>query len=272
MIDKDGISYSYGINRIYIGSGDKNAQYTIRNSWVYIIPGVRLMRGDSYICNAGRNWSNARKKAIETAKKMNAQFMDYGIFGLNPYTPQDDDTYKYKGPKGSFYGYLAKERIIYKEINSEARTAKWKLENEKSEYQGSIGDRISAQVTIVVAKIMDSNYGAQLFLVMKDENHNTYIWKSSSPRYNYKTESYELKVGMTIDIKGTVKGHSEYKGIKNTSLTRAKYQIVDDVMRSSIKGKIQNHDNSGSIKNLDRNETESEIRAKYRYNDIWRSY
>lgn len=240
---------TYGRSTIYIGSGMKNAQYTVRCRWVHIETGLannRIQRGDNYICNAGRDWNHASEKAKAYAKEQGHQYVDVGIFGLNPYdqfTEEELAEYKawqkrIKNRKG-WYGYLQAERRVKKEIEDKARRDKWREEELRSSYQGEIKDRIERTMTVLFTKESHSQYGTQLWVVFADTKGNRYQWNCSSPRVvygknqysgttNYDEWWYELQRGITIKLKGTVKKHTEYKDVKQTVLTRCKYEVVQD--------------------------------------------
>lgn len=59
-----------------------------------------------------------------------------------------------------------------------------------------------------------------------DETGNVIVWWASSrPRDN---KSEELRIGSTYTFDGTVKGHDEYNGLKQTKVNRcAKFTLVE---------------------------------------------
>lgn len=79
------------------------------------------------------------------------------------------------------------------------------------EFVGEIGDRIEFELKIKKAITLTGMYGISTMHVMEDENGNTFIWT---------TASKTLEVGTTYRMKGTIKDHKEYKGVKQTVLTR----------------------------------------------------
>ena len=78
-------------------------------------------------------------------------------------------------------------------------------------YVGTVGEREVFELTIVKTITMDGYYGTSTMHVMKDANENTFIWNTST-----KT----LEVNKTYRMKGTIKEHKEYRGVKQTVLTR----------------------------------------------------
>ena len=114
----------------------------------------------------------------------------------------------------------------YYNTNHEAYNA-IKEENERrkaaenhSEYVGNVGDRIEVPVTIKSAYNFEvasySRWGrteTHTIYTMLDKDGNVYVWKTSG---------WLGQEGEDVVIKGTVKEHSEYKGVKQTVLTRCK--------------------------------------------------
>lgn len=95
-----------------------------------------------------------------------------------------------------------------------------KIESQISEYQGQVKDKLTFEnVTIVRKRVSFGTYNIQTWLLMKDENGNVITWSASK-------ELEDLFEGDTISIKGTVKAHKEYKDVKQTILTRCKYEKI----------------------------------------------
>lgn len=88
--------------------------------------------------------------------------------------------------------------------------------NSKSEYQGAVKERITFKaVSIECVYSSDSFYGVNYLYKFMDSSENVYMW-STSKSLSDKLDATELT------ITGTVKNHSEYKGVKQTHLTRCK--------------------------------------------------
>lgn len=81
----------------------------------------------------------------------------------------------------------------------------------KSEFIGSIGERLTLDVTIVAARPIDSYFGASTLHTMKDSDENVFVWITSSKSW---------PVGAQKKIKATVKEHKIFRGTKQTYLTR----------------------------------------------------
>ena len=85
--------------------------------------------------------------------------------------------------------------------------------DDTSEFQGTIGEKIAATLTVVRAVPLDGYYGPSTMHIMRDAENNCYTWTTAA-------KSWEE--GSTHTITGTVKDHSIYKGVKQTVLTRCK--------------------------------------------------
>ena len=84
-----------------------------------------------------------------------------------------------------------------------------------SEYVGNIGDKIvSEEVTLTNVNYFDGFYGMVGIFIFKNNDGNIFMWKTST--------DIEYKIGDNLTINGTIKEHSEYRGTKQTVLTRVK--------------------------------------------------
>jgi hypothetical protein len=75
--------------------------------------------------------------------------------------------------------------------------------------------------TMLVTHVYDNanDYGVSYKHIMRDLKGNVFTWQSSTYRLNENTR---------YQISGTVKAHTEYRGIKQTQLTRCKFAEVPD--------------------------------------------
>lgn len=80
-----------------------------------------------------------------------------------------------------------------------------------------IGDKIEVSVTLKGKTSFATMYGMNVYYQFMDDNGICYVWKTSP-----KEALEELDEGTKITIKGTVKEFREYKGTKQTVLTRCK--------------------------------------------------
>ena len=96
-----------------------------------------------------------------------------------------------------------------------------------SEYVGEVGQKITVDVTIDKISSFDTHYsyygGVSYIYRFKDEEGNIYIWKTSNSIDKESGDSLvPMGEGDKLTITGTVKEHKEYKGEKETILTRCK--------------------------------------------------
>lgn len=78
-------------------------------------------------------------------------------------------------------------------------------------YVGEIGERRDFTLRIKKAIAITGYYGMSTMHIMEDADGNTFVWT---------TAAKTLDVGETYNLKGTIKDHKEYKGVKQTILTR----------------------------------------------------
>ena len=125
-----------------------------------------------------------------------------------------------------------KECVEYRDLNmicsfiatylKETKTLK---EKANSEYVGQVGDKVEINiqsVRVLYTKHNHYGYGYTNTYVQEiiDEKGNIYIWSSETSLVNL-FEDYRADK-KTLNVKATIKAHSEYKGIKQTIITRAK--------------------------------------------------
>jgi len=82
-----------------------------------------------------------------------------------------------------------------------------------SQYIGMVSQRIKIKVRIVDTKTMPSMYGVRTMVKMDHEGNTLIWWTGESPDW--------VKQGEEVVIAATIKEHKEYRGHKQTILTRA---------------------------------------------------
>lgn len=93
-----------------------------------------------------------------------------------------------------------------------------------SNYVGEPGDRVEVNPSsIELITSRESEYGVSYLFKFKDANDNIFCWWSSSWGGNLIDK---VEKDGTPTIKGTVKKHSEYKGVKQTELTRCRVTFI----------------------------------------------
>ncbi len=84
-----------------------------------------------------------------------------------------------------------------------------------SEWQGEIGKRREFTLTCLNIFNSEGSYGTTGIHKLTDENGNQFTWFASE-------SAKWFEVGQTATVKATVKDHGEYRGIKQTVLSRVK--------------------------------------------------
>lgn len=189
-----------------------NAEYsTKQRAWNYMFPneymtkemnaaGFMLSRdGNKKLVADAINWLNEQEA--------NTAYMhDLKVIVANKYVKYGE------------IGILASLIPTYeKNIKIERERAAQLKSDQRSEYVGEVGNRIKIDIKdVAVLTSWDNCYGGYYQVETKvykitDVNNNIFIWKTSS--FIGENDKY---------IIGTIKEHSEYKGVKQTVLTRCK--------------------------------------------------
>lgn len=229
MIEGDepytGCSYTAYMERNYVLSIAKN----IVNYFGYVKSGemesTKCIVNDIYYYD--RLWEH-RKEAIDWyLEKCNKSKYDIGTDDVSEYLDwlekQDTTSTYIHDLKIILSGEYIRQKDVgfavslipsyNKAMEIETRKKKEYVDDSISEYVGNVGDRITIDSPeIKCISSWETEFGVTFLYKIKDENGNVYIWKSSN---GCNTDN----VG---ELKGTVKEHSEYNGIKQTVLTRCR--------------------------------------------------
>lgn len=84
-----------------------------------------------------------------------------------------------------------------------------------NEWVGTVGQKLSVPVTIVGTQTLQSQFGTTQLIRMEDDKGNLLVWFNSGGKYDVRPDEKR-------NVRGTVKKHDEFKGRKQTVLTRAK--------------------------------------------------
>lgn len=110
------------------------------------------------------------------------------------------------------YGFAASIVSSYQRMLGEL-VAKQRNANKPSEYVGAVGDKLTVEVTVDKVVTCEGMYGTTYLHMFTDGNGNRLTWFASSGA---------LETGKTVKIKGTIKKLEEYKGTKQTIMTRCR--------------------------------------------------
>lgn len=108
------------------------------------------------------------------------------------------------------------ERTFCSVLTAEAERAK---SIPASTHFGATGERFEAEVTFLAIFAFQGFYGVTRIIKLRDDAGRVLVWKTSSYLDG-------VDVGARIRIKGTVKGHGEYRGDAQTDVVRVKVLSV----------------------------------------------
>ena len=95
-----------------------------------------------------------------------------------------------------------------------------------TQWYGEIGKRIDLPVTIMEKKRIetDSQWGDIMLVKMLTVDGSELVWFTGSSTYNFEP-------GDVFVCRGTVREHTEFKGVKSTKLSRCKLRPMGPVAR-----------------------------------------
>lgn len=113
--------------------------------------------------------------------------------------------------------YIDFEPAYMNQLVADKEEAERKAKAEKSSYFGNVGDKVDGlEVTFKNEFFYETQFGGMCIYIFEDADGHQFKWNTSSG-FGTSLEKEEV-----ITIKGTIKEHSEYNGIKQTVLTRCK--------------------------------------------------
>ena len=110
------------------------------------------------------------------------------------------------------------DRMVAKKIAEEKRV----IENAKVEYYGAVGDKFELTLTYDKTFAFQGDWGTTFIHLYHDDDGHKFKWSSSCGNCGKTLNWKEYEVGHKYLMKGTVKSHNEYKGVKQTVITRCK--------------------------------------------------
>lgn len=96
---------------------------------------------------------------------------------------------------------------------AEAKAAQ-KGEDLESNHVGNVGDKLTMRLIHIYTATFETMYGLKSIYTFEDESGNCFVWSSNT--------GWSFKAAEKITVKATIKAHSEYRGKKQTEITRAK--------------------------------------------------
>lgn len=117
-------------------------------------------------------------------------------------------------------GYVAAAAFMWKKKADEA-AALAASGPPVNEWVGNVKDKLVLTGMVLQKRMvvgLDSQYGPSTMFIWKDPKGREFKWFASGIKTGPQFET----IGSVQTVTGTVKGHSEYKGVKSTDLTRCK--------------------------------------------------
>lgn len=112
---------------------------------------------------------------------------------------------------------------------------KLRLESSCSDWIGKEKERMDFNVHLTRIFSRESMYGEQYYYHFQDEGGNELVWKASKyiEQFYDQFENSTLENRGRFKIKATVIGHSEYEGVKQTNINRAKILSAPAIINES---------------------------------------
>ena len=124
--------------------------------------------------------------------------------------------------EGRDFGLLVSLPVAYlrhiEKLEQYKKKEEKKAEEQKSEYVGEIKDKLTVKANnFICVTTLYSQFGETYVYKWSDENGNIFIWYASNGVSDPET---------VIEVTGTIKEHSEYRGVKQTVMTRCKVRTA----------------------------------------------
>lgn len=113
------------------------------------------------------------------------------------------------------FGYASCVIASYQRHVEKIEAEKKAKDNSSSDWVGEVKKRLDFDVECLAVRTFDGYYGPTTMVRFIDSDDNILVWFGSG-------EIDWIEVGGKYSIKGTVKKHDEYKGIKQTVISRVK--------------------------------------------------
>ena len=170
----------------------------------------------------GAKWDNTSRHWHMPTPPEGRDYLELSVGDM--YEPNYAGVYEWNSWKRVDWSNPEEVELYYTTKIEQAEQNK-KVKESTSEHVGQVGDKLTVEVTYVHTASWENAYGGWLnhtsvtnLHTFKDAKGNVYVWR---------TDKYiEADYGTKMEVKGTIKEHSEYKGIKQTVLTRCKIEEV----------------------------------------------
>ncbi len=135
------------------------------------------------------------------------------------------------------YAFVGAKKAHDKELERQAKAQMYK-DGCADDWFGNVGDKFEKELMFEKIIGFEGYYGYTFFLFFRDEEGHVFKWSTSNSLYECWSSisgnrgDMDYEVGKKYLIKGSIKDHSEYKGIKQTVITRCK--VLKDEYESHV--------------------------------------
>lgn len=213
VYEKEGVTKGY-VELLIKGKQDKN--------FVYVEPKTKWEDMEQWLISAYGNWDNL---CGEFEINVHSTMFEPQTESNPDIKLRDEINLKYLGI--ACYAFVGAKKAHDKELERLAKEKMYK-DSIKNEWFGNVGDKFEKEVMFEKIIGFEGYYGYTYFVFFRDEDGRVFKWSTNKGTYQcwHKTngrDAYlEYEVGKKYLIKGSIKEHSEYKGIKQTVITRCK--------------------------------------------------
>jgi hypothetical protein len=120
---------------------------------------------------------------------------------------------------GKSVGIAVSAIVAYQRAMEQEVARKQRAEAPPSNHVGTVGERSTFKLQVLSVRYVDTDWGSKAIVRMQDASGNIFMW--------FSTSEPELEIGEHYSVKGTVKKHDEYKGTKQTVLSRCKVSAIE---------------------------------------------
>ena len=210
------------------GKREKNA--------VYYEPRITWEDMSSWLMDAYGNWDNL---CGEFEINVHSTMFEPRHNPEDPIKFRQDINMKYLGI--ACYAFVGAKKAHDKKLAEEARRKAY-LDSINDSYFGEIGDKFEKELVFEKSFAYQNDFGyyggTTYILLFRDDEGHVFKWSTSNGCYkcwcsiNGKCDYVDYEVGKKYLIKGSIKDHAEYKGVKQTVITRCK--VLKDEYESHV--------------------------------------
>ena len=219
----------YGYARMFEGEGTaKDVRICVLREWNYLGEEMSKYYEDRY-----------NSLVMPSGEEMNAinEFAKAHLEDEFGYMRNASIAWLKKSVEYRDFGLVASFVATYKKEMKKQELQNAKVADSSNEWVGNVGDRITIKVASLRCLWSNSievawhTYAQTFFYEIKDEEGHTYTWKSSTclDRYFDEDSCKWVETAQPKEIVATVKDHSEYRGLKQTVVTRGKVTKFEEV-------------------------------------------